>query len=331
MFRTDAPGHVGNLYDAGDPGAGVIPTRVSADHMNAIQEELCNLIESAGITLSKLDDQQLIAAMAYYSALYDEGHQHTKIRRNSTTQFQIGPKGALRDTIAVNNELVSVATPFTCDTTDNLITAIGADAGSGPSASTLYYAYVSNSQASFAPSDLRLSATAPTAGYLAGSGNGAHWRFVGAVATDGSTQLAADYNVCGRGVDFFEADLGADVVRSSGGSAFYAALSLADIVLLENSNLMAFAHLRGKWNVSTEESLQQQLLLNAVSKTFYEAWTPASAGNYVTSSGMGFFLSSSIQKIATVLNYFYGGSNTLTIDGTVGLPPTNMRLIRISP
>lgn len=39
MFRTDAPGHVGNLYDAGDPGAGVIPTRVSADHMNAIQEE----------------------------------------------------------------------------------------------------------------------------------------------------------------------------------------------------------------------------------------------------------------------------------------------------
>jgi len=60
-------------------------------------------------------------------------------------------------------------------------------------ASTLYYVYVSNADATFRPSKLGASATAPSAyrgsRYLATSGNGANWRFVGYVRTDGSTEF----------------------------------------------------------------------------------------------------------------------------------------------
>lgn len=59
----------------------------------------------------------------------------------------------------------------------------GTDAGTTPSVDTLYHVYISNSGASFAPSSMRLSTTAPTAlngvKYLATTGNGAKWRFAG--------------------------------------------------------------------------------------------------------------------------------------------------------
>lgn len=77
--------------------------------------------------------------------------------------------------------------------TDNLISSSGTDAGAAMAANTTYYVYRSNSTASFAASDLRASATAPTDfrgdKYLAASGNGAKWRFVGMVRTNGSTQF----------------------------------------------------------------------------------------------------------------------------------------------
>ena len=63
MFRTDAEGNVSGLYTEGNPATGVPATVVSADAMNAIQEEICNIIESAGLTLSKTNDEQLKAAI----------------------------------------------------------------------------------------------------------------------------------------------------------------------------------------------------------------------------------------------------------------------------
>ena len=61
-------------------------------------------------------------------------------------------------------------------------------------ASTLSYVYRSNASASYAASSTRASATAPTAyrgaKYLATSGNGAAWRFIGWVRTNASTQFA---------------------------------------------------------------------------------------------------------------------------------------------
>lgn len=122
-----------------------------------------------------------------------------RMERQSTTEIRLNRY--VGDLIEVNGELVALgAGGLVCLTTDNLISATGTDSGGAMAASTLYYVYASNSSASFAPSDLRASATAPTRGttagtsrlgiyYLADSGNGANWRFVGWVRTDGSTNF----------------------------------------------------------------------------------------------------------------------------------------------
>lgn len=81
---------------------------------------------------------------------------------------------------------VTVAIPLaglTVNIGDNLISAVGADSGGPPAASTLYYVYVSNRKASFSPESIRLSATPPSlvngVKYLGSSGNALNWRFVG--------------------------------------------------------------------------------------------------------------------------------------------------------
>ena len=67
--------------------------------------------------------------------------------------------------------------------TDNLIDVTGADSGAPGVANTLYYVYVSNQKASFAPSSIRLSAIPPATvngvKYLRPTGNALNWRFVG--------------------------------------------------------------------------------------------------------------------------------------------------------
>ena len=66
---------------------------------------------------------------------------------------------------------------------DNLIDAAGADSGAPGAANTLYYVYISNQKASFSPSSIRLSSTAPSlvngVKYLGSTGNALNWRFVG--------------------------------------------------------------------------------------------------------------------------------------------------------
>ena len=54
MKRIDAYGAtVDNKFTSGDPVAGVPATRVSADFMNVIQEEIAGVVEAAGITLDQ--------------------------------------------------------------------------------------------------------------------------------------------------------------------------------------------------------------------------------------------------------------------------------------
>lgn len=50
-------------YTEGDPGTGVPATIVRADALNAIQEELSHIVESAGGTLDAEDDTQVLAAL----------------------------------------------------------------------------------------------------------------------------------------------------------------------------------------------------------------------------------------------------------------------------
>ena len=58
-FAEGAPG----FFKEGSPSAGDPPTEVSADWLNAVQEEIVGAILAAGLALSKLDNDQLSAAI----------------------------------------------------------------------------------------------------------------------------------------------------------------------------------------------------------------------------------------------------------------------------
>ncbi|MCY1281106.1 Phage Tail Collar Domain protein [compost metagenome] len=58
-FAAGAPGY----FKEGSPAAGDPPTEVSADWLNAVQEEIVGAILAAGLALSKLDNDQLAAAI----------------------------------------------------------------------------------------------------------------------------------------------------------------------------------------------------------------------------------------------------------------------------
>lgn len=132
-----------------------------------------------------------------HSFIDGEGTFEARMQRDSATAISLRPyKGK---SVVVNGEIVGTPTGGrSCANTDNLITATGANSGGAPTVNTLYYAYVSNGRASYASRSLRLSASAPTTlrgqKYLASSGNGANWRFVGWVRTisNGGTPNFAD-------------------------------------------------------------------------------------------------------------------------------------------
>jgi len=63
MHRTDDPGHVANRFTAGDPGVPTPATVLGADWHNSVQEEICGVIEGAGLTLIKANEYQLIEAL----------------------------------------------------------------------------------------------------------------------------------------------------------------------------------------------------------------------------------------------------------------------------
>lgn len=73
MHRIDGPGAtVDNEFTEGDPVSAVPATVVTDDWLNDVQENICKVIEDAGITLVKGDDTQLklaIAAMISASSL----------------------------------------------------------------------------------------------------------------------------------------------------------------------------------------------------------------------------------------------------------------------
>lgn len=88
------------------------------------------------------------------------------------------------DYVMVSGYRVDLATAIECDlSTVETIDATGAETGSTPAASTLYYAYLSNSEAVISE-ELRLSTTAPTDGYLV-----ANWRYMGKVVTDAAIEV----------------------------------------------------------------------------------------------------------------------------------------------
>jgi len=74
MKRTTAPNSVGGLHVDKVPGVTIGTTGIAEDRNN-LQEEICNVVEGAGLTLSGADDEQLkkaIAALIYAPASYWE-------------------------------------------------------------------------------------------------------------------------------------------------------------------------------------------------------------------------------------------------------------------
>lgn len=64
MHRIDGPGNAAGHFTDGDPVTGVEPTQVTADFMEAVQEEIAAVIENTGAVLSKGDNTQLLQAVS---------------------------------------------------------------------------------------------------------------------------------------------------------------------------------------------------------------------------------------------------------------------------
>lgn len=64
MYRIDADGHVNNRFYSGNPVTGQPSTRVDADWLNALQDEIIGILTASGIEPSKANSAQLVEAIA---------------------------------------------------------------------------------------------------------------------------------------------------------------------------------------------------------------------------------------------------------------------------
>lgn len=105
------------------------------------------------------------------------------LKLNGVTQVDC--IGIFTKEMYIAKELSSFSATRSVITSDHLIAADGTDTGNQMAANTLYYLYVSNSQATYAPNSFRACTVAPTFDsannklMLATSGNGNNWAFVG--------------------------------------------------------------------------------------------------------------------------------------------------------
>ncbi|MDR2188960.1 MAG: hypothetical protein LBE62_13120, partial [Azonexus sp.] len=63
MHRIDGAGHIDNRFVHEDAALNRPPTEVTADYLNAVQEEIASVIEAAEINLDKADNTQLYEAI----------------------------------------------------------------------------------------------------------------------------------------------------------------------------------------------------------------------------------------------------------------------------
>lgn len=75
MVRTSAPDSVGGMFVDRNPGTSTPGTQIVAADLNMHQEELANIVEGSGLTLSGSDDGQIykaVCALLYAPGLYFE-------------------------------------------------------------------------------------------------------------------------------------------------------------------------------------------------------------------------------------------------------------------
>jgi len=79
MHKIDGAGHLANMFVKEDALINRPPTEITDDFMNALQMELCGVIEWAGLTLNKADNSQLLQALqAKFASINPAGDYATK-------------------------------------------------------------------------------------------------------------------------------------------------------------------------------------------------------------------------------------------------------------
>lgn len=109
MDRTNAPGHVNHLFVAEDPATNRPPTEITAQDLNAHQEELINIILAAQIAPSSANNAQVLAAL---QALFLSKGQAGTISQNFS--------GLLRTLTPVGGALVREWADSVAATTGNI-------------------------------------------------------------------------------------------------------------------------------------------------------------------------------------------------------------------
>jgi len=109
MFRIDGPGATGgNLFTEGDPGLGIAATTVTDEWLNAVQEEVANVIEGAGLTLDKADNTQLTQAIE--AKLGDASGMHNEAINGGFRLWQrTGPAGETLTSVAYSPDMFRVS------------------------------------------------------------------------------------------------------------------------------------------------------------------------------------------------------------------------------
>lgn len=98
MYRIDSRGATGDgRFTEGNPTTGTPATVVDASWMNAVQDELVNAVQGAGLTLDKTDNDQLLEAInklakAQAQAMYPVGslYMNATDNRNPALIFGFG-------------------------------------------------------------------------------------------------------------------------------------------------------------------------------------------------------------------------------------------------
>lgn len=94
MHRIDSDTKSVDLFGSGKHGytegnvlTGVKPTQTTSEQLNAFQEELAGVIEGAGLTLDKLDNTQLFAAIVALAGSTVAAKNYTDVSPGSGTDF----------------------------------------------------------------------------------------------------------------------------------------------------------------------------------------------------------------------------------------------------
>ena len=83
MDRIKGAGHVNNRFVSEDAQAGRPPTELTAEWFNNVQEELCAVIEKAGITLNESDKTQLYQAIVQIVQSAQSGFTHVALTEDN--------------------------------------------------------------------------------------------------------------------------------------------------------------------------------------------------------------------------------------------------------